>query len=63
MVIMCACAELGPFLVGEQTTLHIGVTIWILHHGHNNEVVAKGIARPHKGSRFCNGTFGKFMWQ
>lgn len=51
MVIMCACGGLGPFLVGEQTTLHIGITIWILHHRHNNEVVAKGITRPHKGSR------------
>jgi hypothetical protein len=40
---MCGCGGLGPFLVGEHTSLWIGDTIWILHHGHNNKVVVKGI--------------------
>jgi hypothetical protein len=42
---------LGPFLVGEQTTFHIEIAIWILHLGRNNEVVVEGITRPHKGSQ------------
>jgi hypothetical protein len=49
MAIMCGCGALGPFLVGEQTTLHIRIVIWILHLGHNNEVVDEGIVGPHKG--------------
>jgi hypothetical protein len=51
MVIMCGYGGLGPFLVGEQITLRIGIVIWILHPRHNNEVVVEGIVRPHKGSR------------
>jgi hypothetical protein len=50
MVIMCGCGGLGPFLVGEQIALWIGVAIWILHHGHNNEVVVESIIGPHKRS-------------
>jgi hypothetical protein len=49
MIIMCGCGGLGPFLVGEQTSFWIGVIIWILHLGHNNEVVVEGIVGPHKG--------------
>jgi hypothetical protein len=49
MVITCGCGGLGPFLVGEQIALWIGITIWILHLGHNNKVVVEGIIRPHKG--------------
>jgi hypothetical protein len=51
VVLICGCGGMEPFLVGEQNALRIGITIWILHFGHNNEVMADGIARPHKGSQ------------
>jgi hypothetical protein len=51
MVIICGCGGLGSFLVGEQTTFWIGVTIWILHPRHNNKVVVEGIVGPQKGSQ------------
>jgi hypothetical protein len=50
MVIMCGYGGMERFIVGEHTTLWIGVVIWILHLGHNNKVVVESIARPHKGS-------------
>lgn len=51
VVLICGCGGMEPILVGEQNDLRIGTTIWILHPGHNNEVLPDSIARPHNGSR------------
>ncbi len=51
VVLICGCGGMEPILVGEQNALRIGTTIWILRLGHNNEVVANDITRPHKGSQ------------